>query len=221
MSRIAVISDTHNCLREPVIKLLQNCDAILHAGDFCNADLFHQLQAFAPFYAVRGNSDKNWDANLPETLSVDLFGLKIFMVHNRKTIRKTEDLSDKDLIIYGHTHKYEETISNGQTWLNPGSCGTKRFRLPVTMAVIHTEKEHAYQIERIDFADDKQPATVHRPENMRTVVRNVMKDVDKGKTVTAIAKKNHITEELSDLICRLYLTHPGVDADGILKKMGL
>ena len=221
MSRIAVISDTHNCLREPVIKLLQNCDAILHAGDFCNANIFHKLQTLAPLYAVRGNSDKNWDANLPETLSLDLFGLKIFMIHNRKAIRKTEDLTDKALIIYGHTHKYEETTDNGQIWLNPGSCGTKRFLLPVTMAVIHTKKEQACQIERIDFADDKQTTVIHHPDNMRTVVLNVMKDIEKGKTITAIAQKNHITEDLSALICRLYLTHPGVDADGILKKMGL
>lgn len=221
MSRIAVISDTHNCLREPVIKLLQNCDAILHAGDFCNANIFHQLQALAPLYAVRGNSDKNWDANLPETLSLDLFGLRIFMVHNRKTIRQTENLADKDLIVHGHTHKYEETKDNGQIWLNPGSCGTKRFLLPVTMAIIHTEKDHACQIERIDFTSDKQATTIHHPENMRTVVLNVMKEIDKGKTVAVIAKKYHITEDLSALICRLYFTHPGIDADGILKKMGL
>jgi len=226
MSKIGVISDTHNCLREPAIKLLQGCDAILHAGDFCNASTFRQLKAIAPLYAVRGNADK-WASGLPETLSLELFGLKIFMIHNRKAI-KTERLVGKDLIIYGHSHKYEEESSDSHVWLNPGSCGARRFLLPSTMAVVHIEGGHAFQIERIDFTDSSKASCAaslenkHAPEyNIRTIVQNVMKETDKGKTVSAIAKKNHISEDLASLICRLYLTHPGVDADGILKKMGL
>lgn len=222
MSKIGVLSDTHNCLRQPVTELLQSCDAIIHAGDFCSPDIFYQLQSIAPLYAVRGNVDKDWAINLPETLSIELFGLKIFIVHNRKTIPKSEALSHKDFIIYGHSHKYEEIKADGLTWLNPGSCGPKRFLLPVTMAVIHIEEGHAYQIERIEFPYGKgSPEKEGSPENIRTIVQNVMRETDKGKSVTSIARKNHISEELATLICRLYLTHPGVDVDGILKKMGL
>lgn len=131
MYKIGILSDTHNLLRESVTDLLRTCDVILHAGDISSPQLLNQLKSIAPLYAVRGNTDKELAAELPHSLSINLYGINIYMIHNKKLI--TDDIHDKNLIIYGHSHKYEQLQNNGQTWLNPGSCGRRRFSLPVTM----------------------------------------------------------------------------------------
>ncbi len=88
-----------------------------------------------------------------EELELTLFGLHIYMVHNIK--HRKRDLGGTDLVIYGHSHKYEETTADGVRYLNPGSCGPRRFRLPVTMAVLEIEEETgAWQITRMDLADN-------------------------------------------------------------------
>lgn len=229
MHKIGILSDTHNLLRKPAADILSTCDAILHAGDFSSPAIHSQLNSIAPLYAVRGNTDKEWAASLPLSLSIELYGIKIFMIHNKKMI--TEDISDRNLIIYGHSHKYEQIIKDGQTWLNPGSCGRRRFSLPVTMAVaVIPESDCAsapFQIQQIPFSADgsmkSSGADISQMpvQDMKNTVVRVMKETDKGKSVQEIAKICRISEELSSQICRLYLTHPGVTPDGILGKMGL
>ena len=220
MQNIGVISDTHHLLREPVKDLLRGCDAIVHAGDIGGQDIACELSSIAPFYAVCGNIDKDKPPLCPQSLSLELFGLKLFVIHQKNKIQ--QPISDKDIIIYGHSHKYEQTLQNGQIWLNPGSCGPKRFSLPVTMAVIHIDGKKHCEIERIDFLSPiKKAKPLAAKKDLRAIIINVMRDTDKGKSVAAIAKHNHISEELATQICRLYLTHPGVTADGILTKMGL
>lgn len=223
MHKIAILSDTHDLLRDSVTDILCTCDVILHGGDISSPQILNQLKSIAPVYAVRGNADKEWAAELPVSLSIELYGIKIYMIHNKKMIQ--EDIRDRDLIIYGHSHKYEQLQKDGQTWLNPGSCGRRRFSLPVTMAVLHTTTR--FQIERINFSPNENAAGSHTKAltpplpNMKQIVMQVMKETDKGKSVQETAKICHISEELSTQICRLYLTHPGVTADGILSKMGL
>ncbi len=84
MHRIGIISDTHGLLRPEVTEVLCGCDAILHGGDINSAKILEELKAIAPVYAVRGNNDKEWAAHLPETLSLELYGVRFFMVHNKK-----------------------------------------------------------------------------------------------------------------------------------------
>lgn len=126
MHKIGIISDTHNLLRTSVVTILRTCEVILHGGDIHSKKILDQLQDIAPVYAVRGNADKEWAALLPQSLFIELFGIKIFMIHNKKFIH--EDLREQDLIICGHSHKYEKLTKDGQIWLNPGSCGRRRFR---------------------------------------------------------------------------------------------
>lgn len=132
--RIGVISDTHGLLRDEIKKVLSTCDVILHGGDINRQEILDKLNTFAVVYAVRGNNDKEWAEYLPETLDLEVYGLRIFMIHNKKQI--PEDLGAYDLVIYGHSHKYEEKEDGERIWLNPGSCGPRRFRQPITMAVI-------------------------------------------------------------------------------------
>lgn len=230
MHKIGIISDTHNLLRENVKDILSTCNAILHAGDIATPHILEQLTSIAPVYAVRGNVDKDWAANIPLTRSIELFGLKIYMAHNKKNIQK--NAQGHDLVIYGHSHKYEESKKDGIVWLNPGSCGPRRFTLPVTMAILTvaetgTEKVHPqtqllppFQIERIQL-DAAPTHLITQKKDMKDIVLSVMRETDKGKPVAAIAQSCQISEDLAAQICRLYLTHPGVSADGILGKMGL
>ncbi len=184
------------------------------------------LGQIAPVFAVRGNNDKEWAESLPETLAFTLYGIHFFMVHNKKQIPK--DVGNADIIVYGHSHKYEEKYADGRLFLNPGSCGPRRFTQPVTLAVLEVETEASFHVKKIEIPHKlpglpggEEEKTGKLPEDIRQVIEAVMKDTDKGKTVQAIAKKYGIRETLAEQICRLYLTHPGVDADGIMTKMGL
>lgn len=226
MHKIGILSDTHNLLRESVTDILRGCEVILHGGDIHTKRILDQLNEIAPVYAVRGNADKEWADILPQSLSIELFGIRIFMIHNQKMIQ--EDIHDRDLIIYGHSHKYEKQQKNGQIWLNPGSCGRRRFSLPVTMAVLTVPEYddfHSgnpdFQIEQIHLESHSVSDGNRTPKNMKQTVTCVMKETDKGRSVAEIARICRIHPDLAEQICRLYLTHPGVDADGILGKMGL
>lgn len=218
MHRIGVISDTHGMLRKEVKEKLKECDVILHAGDINRQKVLDNLSQIAPVYAVRGNADSAWDPELPETISREFFGIRICMIHNRKQLKA--DTSDRNIIIFGHSHKYEEKWEENTLWLNPGSCGPRRFGQPVTMAVIEIADDKIYRVRKYDFASGM-TMNQKMQENMRDIIQSVMRDVDQGKTVARIAQKNRISEELAEQICRLYLTHPGVDADGIINKMNL
>lgn len=218
--RIAVISDTHGLLREGVKKHLRSCDRILHAGDINTPSVVEDLNQIAPTCLVRGNADKEWAESIPTKQEIDDIGIRIFMIHNQKQIDR--DLEQYDLIIYGHSHKYEEKHVEGRVWLNPGSCGPRRFRLPITMAMLYVEDDGNFRIERIDI-ETTEPQKL--PESTAVTVKKdlpaMMRAIDKGATVDQLAKRFHLSRELAEQICRLYLTHPGVDADGIMAKLGL
>lgn len=265
MHRIGIISDTHGLLRPEVEETLQGCEAILHGGDINKPEILDKLNRIAPTYVVRGNNDKEWAKELPETLSFSLCGIGFFMVHNKKYIpKREEDLKDVDIIVYGHSHKYEEKQEGGRLLLNPGSCGPRRFTQPITFAVLAVGDDGAYKVERVEVAHpagavkadgaksngaeldhgmadgiktngteaagskadragtekvtlEQEIATL----DMKRVVKAVMRDTNRRRSVGEIAVKNGISEELTEQICRLYLTHPGVSADGIIDKMGL
>lgn len=132
--RIGVISDTHGLLRPAVLEVLTTCDCILHGGDINRPEILEQLKNIAPLYVVRGNNDKEWAEDLPHTLQVDLNGASVFMVHNKKDVPK--DLGNVKVVVFGHSHKYFQQEMDGRLWLNPGSCGKRRFDQEITMAVL-------------------------------------------------------------------------------------
>lgn len=108
-------------------------------------------------------------------------------------------------------------------FLNPGSCGPKRFRLPVTMMVlILYPAAHRLEVEKIDFASPVpvKEDTVEIPEKDRyRLIKEIMKEVDAGKNISEIAAKHRINEKFTEQVCRMYLTHPGVDVDGIMDRI--
>ena len=218
MYHIGVISDTHGLLREEVLTELQGCDAILHGGDIERGSILEKLQQIGPLYVVRGNVDREWAKALPLLLDVELFGIHIIMVHNKRDL--PEQLGNTDLVVFGHSHKYLDETKGDVRFLNPGSCGPKRFRLPVTMAMVEVDEKGIHGIRRIDFVQEENVGKMPEAEqDRRKLVQAVMKDVDKGRTVEKIAKNHHIDRKLAEQICRMYLTHPGVDVDGILNRI--
>ena len=223
MHRIGIISDTHGMLRPEVLDNLNGCDAIVHGGDLNKQKILDELNRIAPVYAVRGNNDKEWADKLAHSLSVVLYGVSFFIVHNKKEIPK--ELADTQIVIYGHSHKYEEKCVDGRLFLNPGSCGPRRFTQPVTMAILEVEGVSSFQVKKIDIphktSGKDNPETEKIPQNIKQIINQVIKETNKGKTVKEISKKYGISKELTEQICRLYLTHPGVDADGIMGKMGM
>lgn len=227
MHRIGIISDTHGLLRPEVEETLQGCEAILHGGDVNKPEIIEKLNRIAPTYVVRGNNDKEWAGKLPETLTVSLCGIRFYMVHNKKYIpKREEDLKDVDIIVYGHSHKYEEKQENGRLLLNPGSCGPRRFTQPITFVVLAVEDDGAYKVEKVEVAHPNGRKSLSMEQeiaahDMKKVVGAVMRDTNRRLSVGEIAAKNGISEELTEQICRLYLTHPGVSADGIIDKMGI
>ncbi len=222
--KVGIVSDTHDLLRPEVIEHLKGCDAVLHGGDISSQRILDQLEQIAPVKVVRGNNDKEWAEHLPLTLDFELGGLRFFMTHKKKDL--PGDLSAYDLVIYGHSHQYasvwQESAGKHRTLLlNPGSCGPRRFVQPITMGMLtigadgwdvkqiiipHTAKEKAPKID----SDD-----IHR----QIVI--IVRDTQKGLPVETIARKRGLDPALVEQIVRLYVTHPGVTADGIMTKMGL
>lgn len=230
MHRIGIISDTHGLLRPEVTEILKGCEAILHGGDINCAKILDELKRIAPTYAVRGNNDKEWAEELPGEISMELYGIRFYMVHNKKHI--SAGSGNADVIVYGHSHKYEERCEGSTLYINPGSCGPRRFTQPVTLALLVIEDDHSFRAERVEIPHQEKGKSTPgdslqnmeermKDRDMRSIVKSVMRDTDKHIPVEEIARRNRISQDLAELICRLYLTHPGVNADGILGKMGL
>lgn len=218
--RIAVIADTHGLLRSEIKEILKGCEMILHGGDINSQKILDELNAIAPVYVVRGNNDKEWAEGLQTQIEATLFGLRVYMVHNKK--QRKEDLSGVDLFIYGHSHKYEEKKENGVYCLNPGSCGPRRFRQPVTMAVLKIEEPDGnFKVEKIDLTENtpKQPILNVTEGNLKHTVEVIIREMKAGHKVESIAGHLGVEREFVEQVCRIYVTHPGVDAQGIMDKM--
>ena len=215
--KIAIISDTHSLLRPEVENKIRDCDYILHGGDIASKDTFERIKEIAPAYFVRGNADKDWAKDIPVEQEIELEGYRFYMVHNIKHIR--EDLSSIDFVVYGHSHKYENRQKDGITYLNPGSCGPRRFTQPVTFMIM-TIDDGLYSIEKVDISPILKKGTKYPPEKeMDKLIKSIIKDMESNRTVDEISKRNRVEKKLVEEILQIYTTHPGIDVSGILDRM--
>ena len=143
---LIILSDTHGLLRPEVTEHLKTADVILHGGDINKQSIVDELQQYAPLYIVRGNNDKAWAENIPHDLTVTLGGMTFAMVHNKKEV--PADLTGVDVVVFGHSHKYVQEEKGGILWLNPGSCGPRRFHQEITMMMAELE-DGKLQVEKI------------------------------------------------------------------------
>lgn len=216
--KIGIISDTHGLLRPEVMEHLQGCSLILHGGDIGGQEILDELEKTAPVKAVRGNNDKEWAAHIPAWEKFEVCGASVFMCHKKKDI--PADLQGVKLVIYGHSHKYADSREQGIRFLNPGSCGPRRFNQQISMALLEIAEDGDFRVEQIIIPHTGRALQIPKSEADRErIVRGVIRGIEKGMTTKAIAEKNQISPEFAEEISRMYLTHPGIDVDGILNRL--
>lgn len=135
--KLAILSDTHGLLRPEVVEKLKTADVILHGGDINKQSIVDELRRYAPLHMVRGNNDKEWAQAIPHDLTLTLEGVTFAMVHNKKEL--PADLEGVNVVVFGHSHQYVQEEKNGILWLNPGSCGPRRFHQEITMMMAELE----------------------------------------------------------------------------------
>jgi putative phosphoesterase len=139
--KICVVSDTHGLLRPEVLPLLAGSDHILHLGDVGEPEILGALAKLAPVTAIRGNIDSQGPcAKLPETEVIALAGLDFYLLHNLQAIDLDPAAAGFAAVLYGHSHKPEIRRHKGILYMNPGSCGPRRFQLPITCGQITIDK---------------------------------------------------------------------------------
>jgi len=138
--RIGLISDTHGLLRPEALHALQGCERIIHAGDIGKAEVLEGLRALAPLDVIRGNIDSaDWAQALPERLDLRIDGLRLHVLHDLKELDQDPKESGIDVVIAGHSHQPRIEHRDGVLYINPGSAGPRRFRLPISLALLHVE----------------------------------------------------------------------------------
>lgn len=132
---IGLISDTHGLLRDEAIAALHGVEQILHAGDVGDPEILDALAKVAPVIAVRGNVDTEaWAKKLPLTLETKAGDAKIYMLHSVNDLKINPKVRGVSIVVSGHSHKPEQSERDGVLYINPGSAGPRRFRLPITLA---------------------------------------------------------------------------------------
>jgi uncharacterized protein len=132
---VGVISDTHGLMRTEALAALKGVDLIIHGGDIGKVDVLETLSTIAPVQAIRGNNDRGpWAKKLPDILKVQINGAKIHVIHNVNELDVDLNAAGFLCVISGHSHKPSLVNRDGILFLNPGSAGPRRFKLPVTIA---------------------------------------------------------------------------------------
>ena len=214
--RIGILSDTHGLLRQEVIDGLKGMDMIIHAGDIDNQSVVDQLKdLYSSLTVVRGNADKEWAEHIPQEAWLEILGNKLYVIHNKGKI--SCDVGDADIIIYGHSHKYSLMEKNGQIWFNPGCCGKRKKDQEVSFAILEIRGKKDFDFRKIVIGKGEE--TEKLPKDIDKIISKAMMFTDKGMSYEDIATKLKISEELSEIICRMYLTHPGIDVYGVLQRI--
>jgi putative phosphoesterase len=135
--RIGIISDTHGLLRPEALAALGGSDIIIHAGDIGRPEVLERLNMLAPVHAVRGNIDTGaWAQVLPEVSEVIAGHLTLLVLHDISQLDMNSHHGKCDVVVFGHSHVAVAEMRGDVLYLNPGSAGPRRFRLPVTLAIL-------------------------------------------------------------------------------------
>jgi putative phosphoesterase len=136
--RIGLVSDTHDLLRPEVLQFLRGSDHIVHAGDICGEAVLAALRELAPLTVVRGNNDRGpWADALPEATTVQLGGIRVHVLHDLKALR--EPPPQVRVVVSGHSHKPRVEERAGVLYVNPGSAGPRRFKLPISAGELRVQ----------------------------------------------------------------------------------
>lgn len=142
MLRIGIISDTHGLLRPEAVKALKGVDAILHAGDVGNKRVLEGLKEVAPLTVVSGNVDSGIsDVKLPPSQAIKFGSVNIYMLHDIENLEIDPKAAGFQVVVYGHSHLARVETRKDVLFINPGSAGQKRFKLPVTLVILEIEEK--------------------------------------------------------------------------------
>jgi putative phosphoesterase len=135
LHRVGVISDTHGLVRPEALSALSGSHLIVHAGDIGSRDVLEALAAIAPVVAVRGNNDRDgWARRIPAERTVQVAGARLHVLHDLKELRLDPAALGLRAVIAGHSHEPKIEARDGVLYVNPGSAGPRRFRLPIAVA---------------------------------------------------------------------------------------
>jgi putative phosphoesterase len=134
---IGLISDTHDLLRPQARHVLAGVAHIVHAGDVCDARVLSELADIAPVTAVRGNNDRGaWARELQATALVEIGGVSLYVLHDLAELDIDPRAAGVQAVIYGHSHQPRIDERDGVLFINPGSAGPRRFKLPISMGFL-------------------------------------------------------------------------------------
>jgi putative phosphoesterase len=135
MAIVGLISDTHGLLRPEAMRALAGSDVIIHAGDVGSPEILDALRAVAPLVAVRGNVDTGaWASALPATAVAEAGSTLIYVLHDLNELDLDPAAAGFGVVVSGHSHQPASSEKSGVLYVNPGSAGRRRFKLPVTVA---------------------------------------------------------------------------------------
>ena len=131
---IGLISDTHGLIRSEALEALNGVELIVHAGDIGNLEVIAALKAIAPVVAIKGNNDiGNWARPLPDTKLVKSGGTRLYVIHNVNDLDCDPVTRGYQAVVSGHSHKPSIATRDGILFVNPGSAGPRRFKLPIAV----------------------------------------------------------------------------------------
>jgi putative phosphoesterase len=151
--RVGIVSDTHGLLRPEAKMFAGGCDYIIHGGDIGSQSILDDLAALAPLIAVKGNNDlQPWATQLPETEMIRVGGVFVYVIHDISQLDVDPHAAGVQVIVSGHSHKPLIEQRDGILYVNPGSCGPRRFTLPISVGEMMVEgtKVRARTVELIE-----------------------------------------------------------------------
>jgi len=152
MLRIGLISDTHGLLRPEVAEFLRGCDHIVHGGDICDRSIVTALEAHAPVTAVRGNNDRGaWAEGLRESECITFDEVLLYAIHDLAQIDIDPAAASVRVVVSGHSHRPSIDERGGVLFVNPGSAGPRRFRLPISAGELLIEGDRV-SARTVEFA---------------------------------------------------------------------
>jgi uncharacterized protein len=146
--KVGLISDTHGLLRPEALAAMRGCSHIVHAGDIGGREILEALEALAPVTAVAGNNDRApWAEGIPLTATVEVAGARIFVIHDLQDLALDPLREGFAAVVSGHSHKPLVREEGGVLFVNPGSAGPVRFKLPISVGYLHVAARGAVRAE--------------------------------------------------------------------------
>ena len=140
VTRVGLISDTHGLLRAQAVAALRGCDYIVHGGDIGDPGILDALRELAPLTVVRGNNDREaWADGIAETELVELGGVQLYAIHDLSQLGIDPAAAGVRVVVSGHSHKPKIEERGGVLYVNPGSAGPRRFKLPIAVAELRID----------------------------------------------------------------------------------